>query len=170
MGKIRYGILTGLALAFAAAMTWAQLPPPPAPPGGPPGLPAPFPRPQAQPAPQQQMPPAGSQPIPQQQVPPPGSQPVQPLPPQQGAQPGALPQEYAFRPDLSNPEYGMCLKMEKNWKALWNNYYQLYNQLRMMSPNDPRYAQMARYAYGVKARLDAAWQSFSSRCTYSPQR
>jgi hypothetical protein len=171
MRKIEFGILIALALALTTTISWAQLPLPPAPPGHPPGFPAPFPRSHIQPVPEQQTPPLATrpQPAPQQQAPNPGSQALQPVPQQQQAQPGGQPLEYAFRPNLTNPEFGMCLKLEKNWKALWNTYYQLYSQLRMMNPNDPRYAQMVRYAYGVKAQLDAAWQNFSSRCIYFPR-
>lgn len=64
----------------------------------------------------------------------------------------------------------MCLKLEKNWKALWDSYYQLYHQIRMMSPQDPRYGQMTYYANMVKSQLDSAWHDFSSKCVYFPQR
>jgi hypothetical protein len=100
------------------------------------------------PQPYPQGPPMGRQPQPNQQ-------PQQPL-------------EYAFRPNLSNPEYGECLNLEKNWKNLWQTYYQLYNQTRMMNPSDPQYAQMANYVNHMKMRLDAAWADFSGRCVYFP--
>jgi len=89
---------------------------------------------------------------------PPASQPQQPL-------------EYAFRPDLTNPEYGECLRLEKNWQALWQRYAQAYQQFMMMRPNDPQYRQMAAYAQGIKQQLDAAWNAFSGKCVYfSPPR
>lgn len=103
---------------------------------------------------------------PVQQQPAPGM-PMQPQqPPGQGS--GSL--EYAFRPDLTNPEFGVCLNLEKQWKDLWQHYYQLYSQIRTMNPNDPRYARLTYYAQGMKAQLDAAWNDFSSRCVYFPQR
>ena len=79
------------------------------------------------------------------------------------------PLEYAFRPDLSNPEYGACLNLEKRWKALYQNYYSAYNQARMMNPRDPQYAQMANYVNSMKAQMDAAWADFSGRCVYFPR-
>jgi hypothetical protein len=88
-------------------------------------------------------------------------------------QPNQQPQqplEYAFRPNLSNPEYGECLNLEKSWKNLWQTYYQLYNQTRMMNSSDPQYAQMANYVNHMKMRLDAAWADFSGRCVYFPNR
>jgi hypothetical protein len=97
----------------------------------------------------------------------PGPAPSQPMPqaPQQ-----QQPLEYAFRPDLTNPEYGECLRMEKNWQALWQRYAQAYQQFMMMRPTDPQYRQMAVYAQGIKQQLDAAWNAFSGRCVYFPQR
>ena len=102
---------------------------------------------------------------------PPG-QPVQPQPvqPQPGQSQGGHPSEYAFRPDLSNPEFGRCLNLEKRWKALWQRYYQLYNQARMMNPNDRQYAQLTYYVQVVKQQLDAAWREFSGKCVYFPER
>lgn len=96
-----------------------------------------------------------------------GQQPPQPQP---GARPQGYPSEYAFRPDLSNPEFGMCLKMEKQWKRLWHRYYQLYQQARMMNPNDSQYQQMVYYLNFVKSQLDTAWYEFSSKCVYFPRR
>ncbi len=86
---------------------------------------------------------------------PPASQPQQPL-------------EYAFRPDLSNPEYGECLGLEKHWRALWQKYAQAYQQVMMMRPNDPQYRQMALHAQNLKQQLDAAWNGFSGKCVYFP--
>jgi hypothetical protein len=92
------------------------------------------------------------------------------------AQPGQMapdpqqPLEYAFRPDLTNPQFGECLNLEKNWKMLWQRYAQEYQRARMMSPQDPQYAQMSYYLRGLKAQLDAAWQNFSSNCVYFPRR
>ena len=143
-GKVAFGLTIGLVLAFVLEVAAQPLRPPAAP-----ALPLP------QRAPQRPVPPA--------------AQPT-PVPPQQQNQPSGQGLEYAFRPDLTNPEFGMCLKMEKNWRALWQQYMQVYNQLRMMSPQDPRYAQMMRYAYSLKARHDAAWQNFTNRCVYFPRR
>lgn len=78
--------------------------------------------------------------------------------------------EYAFRPDLSNPEYGECLQLEKQWKALWANYTQYYNQARMMYPGNPQYAQITYYLQNLKPQLDAAWNAFSGKCVYFPKR
>lgn len=94
---------------------------------------------------------------------------VQPPPQAPGTQPPPgfqQPLEYAFRPELTNPEYGQCLAMEKQWKDLWNQYNQLYHQARMLNPRDPRYAQMTYYLYDLKRRLDGAWNNFAARCVY----
>lgn len=101
-------------------------------------------------------------------------------PPQAGPPPGAYgpppaqvpqqPLEYAFRPDLTNPEYGQCLQMEKYWQNLWQQYYQIYQRHRMTNPSDPAYAQLTWQAGNVKQQLDAAWNDFSSRCIYFPSR
>lgn len=104
-----------------------------------------------------------------------------PYPPQPSAPPAApvpqptqipqqQPTEYAFRPDLTNPQYGECLRLEKHWQALWQNYYQLYYQHRMMNPNDPAYSQLTYHVRAVKQQLDNAWQQFSSQCIYFPTR
>ncbi|MGC8604923.1 MAG: hypothetical protein ACP5VS_14735 [Desulfomonilaceae bacterium] len=79
------------------------------------------------------------------------------------------PLEYAFRPDLTNPEYGECLNLEKRWKALYQSYYSAYSQASMLNLRDPQYAQMANYVNGMKAQMDAAWASFSGRCVYFPK-
>lgn len=81
---------------------------------------------------------------------------------------GQPPLEYAFRPDLTNPQYGECLRMEKNWRALWERYYQLYSQALAMR-NHPGYAQMTWRLQTLRRQLDAAWQTFSSQCVYYPQ-
>ena len=96
--------------------------------------------------------------------------PTVPMQPQPVPQQQNQPLEYAFRPDLTNPEYGQCLNLEKQWKALWQRYYQIYSQVRMMNPNDPQYAQVTYYARMVKSQLDAAWNHFSSKCVYFPKR
>lgn len=95
----------------------------------------------------------------------PGVAPSQPMPPQ--AQP-QQPMEYAFRPDLTNPEYGECLGLEKNWQTHWQRYAQAYQQVMMMNPKDPQYRQMAFYAQNLKQQLDAAWNAFSGKCVYFP--
>lgn len=96
-------------------------------------------------------------PMPYQRVGPPGT-------PQQ-----KMPSEYAFRPDLSNPEYGNCLQLEKNWKALWHRYNQYYNQVQMMNPGHPQFGPTTRYLQGMKLELDAAWNTFRSNCIYFPR-
>lgn len=94
-----------------------------------------------------------------------------PLPrPYSGPQQPRQPQEYAFRPDLSNPEYGECLQLEKNWKALWERYAQMYQQTRWIYPGNPQYAQTTYYLQQLKMQLDGAWYAFSSRCIYFPRR
>lgn len=104
----------------------------------------------------------------------PGRQPLPPRPPQQPIQQPTQqqpqqPQEYAFRPDLTNPQYGECLNLEKNWKGLWQRYAQEYQRFRMMSPSDSQYQQMAYYLQGLKQQLDAAWNTFSGQCVYFPR-
>ena len=92
---------------------------------------------------------------------PPGSPPGGQVPRQGGTQ-------YAFRPDLSNPEYGQCLNLEKNWQNLWHTYNQLYHQATSMNQRDPNYVQMTYQLRDLKQQLDAAWHTFSSRCVYFP--
>ncbi len=105
------------------------------------------------PAAPQQGPPMG---YPSQQPPPVYQQQQQPL-------------EYAFRPDLTNPEYGTCLNLEKRWKGLYQMYSSAYSQARMMNPSDPQYAPMANYVNSMKSQMDAAWAEFSGRCVYFPK-
>lgn len=104
-----------------------------------------------------------------------------PYPPQTGPPPGAYgppmgqapeqqPLEYAFRPDLTNPQYGQCLQIEKQWRHLWEQYYQYYQQHRTMNPADPAYAQLTWHLRNLKQQLDAAWSQFSSQCIYFPTR
>jgi hypothetical protein len=108
---------------------------------------------------------------------PPGGQGYQPMIPQQPMQPGppAAPQqeqpsEYAFRPDLTNPQFGQCLQMEKQWQALWNQYYHFYDQHRMMNPADDSYRAMTQYVLSLRQQLDQAWAAFSAQCIYFPSR
>jgi len=108
---------------------------------------------------------------------PPAMQPAQPPFPQQPRPPQPMPQtmnpqqplEYAFRPDLTNPQFGECRQIEKNWKAVWQQYYYTYEQIRMMSPQDPRLQQMLSHAHQLKRQHDAAWQALCDRCIYFPQ-
>ncbi len=93
-----------------------------------------------------------------------------PVQPGQTAPGPQQPLEYAFRPDLTNPQYGECLGLEKNWKMLWQQYAQAYQQAQMMNPRDPQYAQMSYYLRNLKTQLDTAWQNFSSKCVYFPRR
>ena len=88
--------------------------------------------------------------------------------PQQAPQP--MDSEYAFRPNLSNPEFGECLQLERNWKTLWNSYYQAYYHAQSMRPSDPQYQQMAAYVNNLRYQLDAAWSNFSQRCVHFPRR
>jgi len=98
------------------------------------------------------------------------SPPAQPMgPPQTVPLPQQHPAQYAFRPDLTNPEFGECLNLEKVWKGLWQQYAQEYQRARMMNPRDPQYAQMTFYLRNLKQQLDAAWQTFSGRCVYFPE-
>lgn len=94
-----------------------------------------------------------------------------PAPPQAPPQPQQqAPLEYAFRPNLTNPEYGECLNLEKSWQAIWNRYYQEYQRMAWMNQSDPQYQQTAFYLQTMKQQLDAAWNNFSSRCVYFPRR
>jgi hypothetical protein len=100
---------------------------------------------------------------------PPAGYPQQQAPFQQ-PQPQPQPLAYAFRPNLTNPEYGQCLGMEKRWQSLYQSYYALYNQARGMNPSDPQYAQTANYVNYMKSQLDSAWAEFSGKCVYFPER
>ena len=102
-------------------------------------------------------------PYPPQTGPPPGA----PAPPMRQA-PQDQPTEYAYRPDLTNPQFGQCLQMEKQWRHLWEQYYQYYHQHRMMNPADPAYTQLTWHLRNLKQQLDAAWNQFSSQCIYFP--
>ncbi len=129
------------------------------------------------PRPTQPQPP--TQPRPQ-TVAPPGPQPTQPAParpvnPQREQQRGyqgqaGFPkQKYAYRPDLTNPQYGQCLKMEEQYWKMWEEYNQLYQTANTMYPGDPRYARITRYLQGLSQRMNQAWSAFSSRCIYFPE-
>ncbi len=96
--------------------------------------------------------------------------PAQPMPGQQPAPGPQMPREYAFRPDLTNPQYGECLGLERNWQGLWQRYAMEYQRAMAMNPRSPEYAQMTRYMQGLKQQLDQAWNIFSSRCIYFPNR
>jgi len=115
---------------------------------------------QAQSSYPQPQPPMPAQPYPQ--------QPPPPQAPQQQPYGNPQPQsadQYAFRPNLSNPEYGECLQLEKNWKSLYFRYYQQYEQARLSGAA----ASYAPYLQSLKQQLDAAWNAFSSRCIYFPK-
>jgi hypothetical protein len=90
--------------------------------------------------------------------------------PGQGPPQANMPQEYAFRPDLSNPEFGNCLQLEKNWKAFWERYTNYYEQVRMMHPGSPQFGQATRVLQHMKMELDAAWNAFQGQCIYFPRR
>jgi len=96
--------------------------------------------------------------------------PAQPMgPPQPVPAPQQQPAQYAFRPDLTNPEFGECLNLEKVWQAAWQHYAQEYQRARMMNPRDPQYMQMTFYLRNLKQQLDATWKTFSGRCVYFPE-
>jgi hypothetical protein len=153
-------ILVSLACAaLMASPVWGQWPyAPPAPPVAPPPLPPSAPYPQQAPVAPEPAPPSQQSPY--------------PAPPQRAQQPQQYPQsqrqEYAFRPDLTNPQYGSCLGLEKSWKSLWQQYAAGYQQAQSLNPQDPRYAQMSYYLTDLKRRMDAAWYQFSSECIYFP--
>jgi hypothetical protein len=149
-------------MSTAALGQWPYAPPAPQVPPTPLPPSAPF-YPQQAPAVPQPVP-QGTR-SPQYQYPVPAPRPQQP---QQSQQAQQQRQEYAFRPNLTNPEYGQCLGLEKNWKNLWQQYAQGYQQAQSLSPQDPRYAQMSYYLVDLKRRLDDAWYQFSSRCIYFP--
>jgi hypothetical protein len=100
---------------------------------------------------------------PQQPMMPPG--PPMQQPPQAVQQPG----EYAFRPDLTNPQFGECLNLEKQWKMLYQHYVQEYQRAQMMNPRDPNFGLVTRQMQNLKYQLDNAWNQFSSRCVYFPR-
>jgi hypothetical protein len=89
------------------------------------------------------------------------AQSVPPNPPQ-----GQGSVQYAFRPDLSNPEYGQCLQMEKQWKALYQRYYQEYERIRLYGYQQ---GDSGAYLQSLRQQMDAAWNNFSSRCVYFPK-
>jgi hypothetical protein len=97
-------------------------------------------------------------------------QPMQPLAPGPPAQQQQMPGEYAFRGDLTNPEYGECLALERTWQANWYRYAAEYQRAIMMNPKDPNFPQMTRYIQGLKQQLDQSWSIFSSKCIYFPNR
>ncbi len=93
-------------------------------------------------------------------------QPPAPGPPAQQQAPG----EYAFRGDLTNPQYGECLALERTWQANWYRYSAEYRRVMMMNPKDPNYPQMTLYIQGLKQQLDQSWNIFSNKCIYFPTR
>ena len=99
--------------------------------------------------------------------PPPGTMPQQMPQPQSQGQGPLL---YDFRPGMSNPQYGRCLWLEKNWKTLWQRYEAGYRQAQSVNPQDPRYAEIARDLANLKQQLDAAWQTLTDECIYFPDR
>ncbi|AFM26408.1 hypothetical protein [Desulfomonile tiedjei] len=105
------------------------------------------------------------------QVPFPPQQPMGPPGPpvQQPPQGMQQPTEYAFRPDLTNPQFGECLNLEKQWKMLYQHYVQEYQRAQMMNPRDPNYGMVTRQMQNLKYQLDNAWNTFSSRCVYFPR-
>lgn len=122
--------------------------------------------------PQQPMygPPAQPAPgYPQQPMYPPQGQPP-PQAPAQAPPQGQQPATYAFRPNLSNPEYGECLQIERQWKDLWNQYYQQYENYRRWGYADPNQAGIwQHHLSSLRQQLDQAWQNFSGRCIYFPR-
>ncbi len=110
------------------------------------------------------------------QTPPGNRKPVY-FPPRQPQHQASVPSEaanqggpqYAFRPDLPNSEYGVCLNMEREWQNMYQSYSQQYNMARRLNPYDPRYAPMTRRLYYMKQQLDNVWMNFSNKCIYFPQ-
>jgi hypothetical protein len=104
----------------------------------------------------------------------PQPQPAQPMRPPAPAPPAQQPQqapgEYAFRGDLTNPQYGECLALERTWQANWHRYAAEYRRATMMNPRDPNYPQMTWYIQSLKQQLDQSWNIFSSKCVYFPTR
>jgi hypothetical protein len=100
----------------------------------------------------------------------PQPQPVQPPAPGPPAQQQQAPGEYAFRADLTNPQYGECLGLERIWQANWYRYTAEYQRAMMMNPKDPNYPQMTLYVQGLRQQLDQSWNIFSSKCIYFPTR
>ena len=101
-----------------------------------------------------------------QQAPP--AQPMQLPAPGPPAQRQQMPREYAFRPDLTNPQYGECLELESIWQTRWHRYAYEYQRAMMMNPKDPIYPQMTWYMHGLKQQLDQSWAIFCSKCIYYP--
>ncbi len=98
------------------------------------------------------------------QVPSPYQQPMQ-QPTPAGPQAGTRPLEYAFKPDLTNPQYGECLQLEKNWKNLYLQYYRFYEQARM----GQAYGDYTYQINALRSQMDAAWNTFSGKCIYFPK-
>jgi hypothetical protein len=119
---------------------------------------------QAPPAPQTPQTPAAPQPAPSVRPPQVGG--AGPSP--QGSDP-QKPLEYAYRPELTNPEFGNCLSLEKNWRGLYQQYYREYEQLRMVDTRDPQYSAYVYRLQQLKQQLDAAWSAFGP-CIYFPGR
>ncbi len=97
--------------------------------------------------------------------------PGQPQAPSRQQMPGQqqMPAEYAFRPDLTNPEYGRCLNLEKHWKNMWQMYAHQYQVFRSMGPRDPRAVRLSYFLRDLRGKLDAAWENFSRACVYFPR-
>ena len=102
------------------------------------------------------------------QVPP--AQPMQPSAPGPPAQQQRMPGEYAFRADLTNPQYGECLGLERTWQANWHRYAAEYQRAMMINPKDPTYPQVTLFIQGLRQQLDQSWNIFSSKCIYFPTR
>ena len=112
-------------------------------------------------------PPAQPAPVYPQPQPPQTMQPLTPGPPgQQGPTTG----EYAFRGDLTNPQYGECLQLERIWQGNWYRYAAEYQRAVMMNPKDPNFPEMTRYIQGLKQQLDQSWNIFCGKCVYFPSR
>ncbi len=139
-------LVLGIVFGVVPMSVWCQAP------GYPQMQPAPG-YPQAQPAPVYPQP-----------------QPVQPPAPGPPAQQQQAPGEYAFRADLTNPQSGECLGLERIWQANWYRYTAEYQRAMMMNPKDPNYPQMTLYVQGLRQQLDQSWNIFSSKCIYFPSR
>ena len=96
--------------------------------------------------------------------------PVQPPAPGSPVQQQQMPGDYAFRADLTNPQYGECLGLERTWQANWYRYAAEYQRAMLINPKDPTYPQMTLYIQGLRQQLDQSWNIFSSKCIYFPTR
>jgi hypothetical protein len=84
-------------------------------------------------------------------------------------QPEQMPLQYSFRPNLSNPEYGECLGLEKRWKELHTQYATEYERARYVRPGSTNFNNYMIYIQNLRYEAEKAWMNFSSRCVYFPR-